>query len=131
MTLIRLNKIQKQTLEAFFSSLIKRNIRETNKNLETLKQVLSQRESMKFSVSQRESRAGIYTALSGMLIAVTSKDKRAFINNIDFSDKKQLKQFRKDFKERLKTRKELTTDYDLGFFTVWFRFMNFLLNGKL
>jgi hypothetical protein len=75
---------------------------------------------------------GYFQALYGMLLTMKSSDRYSFLASIDFTNKKQLNNYRKEFLGHVESR--LHDEYDRGYFEAWFDYMKILppapLNNK-
>jgi hypothetical protein len=96
----------------FFQLLVNRRFTEAERELERIKQ----------KMHKTEWNRGYFRALYGMLIARKSNnDNYTFLSNVDFDDKKVLRNYRKEFQGHVKSK--LHGDFDRGFFSAWDKFM--------
>ena len=102
----------------FFQLLTERMFAEAERVLERLRK----------RVRKTEWNRGYLQALSGMLLAQKSGDQYVFLSNIDFSNKDELRKYRREFLEYAKG--GLHADYDRGFFSAWAEYMRVLLKRK-
>ncbi|HKZ94677.1 MAG TPA: hypothetical protein VJ249_08890 [Candidatus Bathyarchaeia archaeon] len=98
----------------FFQLVTSRQFAEAERILERVKQ--------KMHVSDRN--RGYFQALYGMLLTMKNSDRYAFLSTADLTDKKQLKNCRKEFLSHMESR--LHDDYDRGYFEAWADYMRIL-----
>jgi len=99
----------------FFQLATTRQFAEAERILERIKQ--------KMHVSERN--RGYFQALYGILLTQKNNDDRyAFMSSIDLTDKKQLKNYRREFLSHVES--GLHGEYDRGFFEAWADFMKVL-----
>jgi hypothetical protein len=67
---------------------------------------------------------GYFQALYGMLLTMKNSDRYSFLPTIDFTNKKQLKSYRKEFLDHMESR--LHDEYDRGYFEAWSDYMKIL-----
>jgi len=96
----------------FFQLLVNRRFAEAERELERIKQ----------KMHKTEWNRGYFRALYGMLIARKSNnDNYAFLSKLDLNDKNVLRNYRKEFRDHVKSK--LDGDFDRGFFSAWAKFM--------
>ncbi len=98
----------------FFQLITSRQFAEAERILERIKQ--------KMHASDRN--RGYFQALYGMLLTMKNSDRYAFLPTLDLTDKKQLKNYRKEFLSHVERR--LHDDYDRGYFEAWSDYMKIL-----
>lgn len=98
----------------FFQLVTSRQFAEAERILERVKQ--------KMHVSDRN--RGYFQALYGMLLTMKNSDRYAFLSTVDLTDKKQLKNSRKEFQSHMDRR--LHDEYDRGYFEAWADYMRIL-----
>ena len=98
----------------FFQLVTSRQFAEAERILERIKQ--------KMHVSDRN--RGYFQALYGMLLTMKNSDRHAFLSAVDLNDKKQLKNYRKEFLSHMESR--LHDEYDRGYFEAWADYMRIL-----
>ncbi len=91
----------------FFQLVTSRQFAEAERILERIKQ--------KMHVSDRN--RGYFQALYGILLTMKNSDRYSFISTIDLTNKKQLKNYRKEFLDHMENR--LHDEYDRGYFEAW------------
>ena len=92
----------------FFQLLVNRQFAESERELERLKQ----------RMHKTEWNRGYFRALRGMLSARRSNsDDYPFLSQLDFSDKKALQGYRREFLDHRSNK--LHADFDRGFFSAW------------
>ncbi|MGD8544668.1 MAG: hypothetical protein PVH12_00710 [Candidatus Bathyarchaeota archaeon] len=107
--------IPKAMVTRFFQFLAYRHLTDAKQELERIKEKMHKSEWNK----------GYYRALRGMLIEQKSDTGiYAFLSELDFNDKKALKDYRKEFQTHVKN--ELHEDYDRGYFSAWAECMRVL-----
>lgn len=75
-------------------------------------------ERIKLKIQKTEWNRGYFRALHGFLIARKSNnDQYSFFSKLDFSDRKALKDYRKEFRRHVQSK--LHDDFDRGFFSAW------------
>ncbi len=80
-------------------------------------------------VKKTEWNKGYLEALYGMLLVQKSDDNRyAFLLNLNFKDKKDMKIYYQEFLNHSKSSRH--ADYDKGFFSAWAECMRILLKTK-
>ncbi len=67
---------------------------------------------------------GYFQALYGMLLAMKNSDRYAFIPTLDLTNKKQLKDYRKEFLGHVERR--LHDEYGRGYFEAWADYMKII-----
>ncbi len=67
---------------------------------------------------------GYFQALYGMLLTMKNNDRYSFLSTADFTSKKNLKDYRKEFLNHMESR--LHDDYDRGYFEAWSDYMKIL-----
>lgn len=67
---------------------------------------------------------GYFQALYGILLTMKNSDRYAFLSTVDLTDKKQLKNYRKEFLSHMERR--LHDEYDRGYFEAWADYMKIL-----
>ena len=67
---------------------------------------------------------GYFQALYGMLLTMKNSDRHSFLSTMDFTNKKQLKNYRKEFLDHTESR--LHDEYDRGYFEAWSDYMKIL-----
>jgi len=86
-------------------------------------------ERLRKRVEENEWNRGYIQALEGMLSAQRSKeDSYAFLPNLEFNDKKELRKHRQEFLRYATDR--LHADYDRGFFSAWAEYMRVLVRVR-
>ena len=85
-------------------------------------------ERLKEKVPKTEWNEGYLQALSGILLTQKTKDQYAFLSNINFSDKSEVRKYRLEFLQYAKD--GLHADYDRGFFSAWAEYMRISLKRK-
>jgi hypothetical protein len=104
----------------FFQLVTARQFAEAERVLERVKQ--------KMHVNERN--RGYFQALYGMLLTKkTNDDRYAFLSSIELTDKKHLKDYRKEFLSHVESR--LHAEYDRGFFEAWADYMKILQKLEL
>jgi hypothetical protein len=104
----------------FFQLVTARQFAEAERILERAKQ--------KTHVNERN--RGYFQALHGMLLTKKNNDDRyAFMSGIELTDKKHLKDYRKEFLSHVESR--LHAEYDRGFFEAWADYMKVLQKLEL
>jgi len=98
----------------FFQLITTRQFAEAERILERIKQ--------KMHPSDRN--RGYFQALYGMLLTMKNSDRYAFLPTLDLTDKKQLKNHRKEFLSHVERR--LHDEYDRGYFEAWADYMKIL-----
>jgi len=98
----------------FFQLVTSRQFAEAERVLERIKQ--------KMHVSDRN--RGYFQALYGMLLTMKNSDRHSFLSTMDFTNKKQLKNYRKEFLDHTESR--LHDEYDRGYFEAWSDYMKIL-----
>ncbi len=98
----------------FFQLVTSRQFAEAERILERIKQ--------KMHVSDRN--RGYFQALYGILLTMKNSDRYAFLSTVDLTDRKQLKNYRKEFLSHMERR--LHDDYDRGYFEAWADYMKIL-----
>jgi len=107
--------IPKVFVTRFFQLITTRQFAEAERILERIKQ--------KMQMTERN--RGYFQALYGLLLAQKSNsDRYAFLSNLNFNDKKELKTYRLEFLRQSEHR--LHADYDRGFFSAWADYMRIL-----
>jgi len=98
----------------FFQLVTSRQFAEAERILERVKQ--------KMHVSDRN--RGYFQALYGMLLTMKNSDRYSFLSTMDFTNKKQLKSYRREFLGHMESR--LHDEYDRGYFEAWSDYMKIL-----
>jgi hypothetical protein len=98
----------------FFQLITSRQFAEAERILERVKQRMHE--------SGRN--RGYFQALYGMLLTMKNNDRYAFLSSADFTDKKNLKNFRREFLSHMESR--LHDEYDRGYFEAWSDYMKIL-----
>ena len=98
----------------FFQLVTSRQFAEAERILERIKQ--------KIHMSDRN--RGYFQALYGMLLTMKNSDRYSFLSTVDFTNKKQLKNYRKEFLDHMESR--LHDEYDRGYFEAWSDYMKIL-----
>jgi hypothetical protein len=98
----------------FFQLVTSRQFAEAERILERVKQ--------KMHTSDRN--RGYFQALYGMLLTMKNNDRYSFLSTTDLSDKKHLKNYRKEFLSHMESR--LHDEYDRGYFEAWSDYMKIL-----
>jgi len=98
----------------FFQLVTSRQFAEAERILERIKQ--------KMHVSDRN--RGYFQALYGMLLTMKNTDRYAFLSSVDLTDKKRLRNYRKEFLSHTESR--LHDEYDRGYFQAWADYMRIL-----
>jgi len=99
----------------FFQLVTSRQFAEAERILERVKQ--------KMHISERN--RGYFQALYGILLTQKNNDDRyAFMSSLDPTNKKQLRNYRKEFLSHVESR--LHAEYDRGFFQAWTDYMRIL-----
>jgi hypothetical protein len=98
----------------FFQLVTSRQFAEAERILERVKQ--------KMHISNRN--RGYFQALYGMLLTVKNNDRYSFLSTADFTNKKNLKNFRREFLSNMESR--LHDEYDRGYFEAWSDYMRIL-----
>ncbi len=92
----------------YFQLVIGRQFSEAERELERLKQ----------RMQKTEWNRGYFRALYGMLLSrKTTTDTYSFFSKLDFTDKLELNNYRREFLDH--TRNGLHGDFDRGFFSAW------------
>ena len=108
----------RESVIAFFTSMLDRKFTEAEKALSVLKERKFQNE---------EFRAGYTNALEGLLLSVRSGDERDFYNRNNFAEK-GLKAYREEFKALRKS--PIRTQFDSGYFAAWSDIMQYQNNSS-
>lgn len=98
----------------FFQLVTSRQFAEAERILERVKQ--------KMHASDRN--RGYFQALYGMLLTMKNNDRYSFLSTADFTNKKNFKNYRKEFLDHMESR--LHDDYDRGYFEAWSDYMKIL-----
>ncbi len=98
----------------FFQLVTSRQFAEAERILERVKE--------KMHTSNRN--RGYFQALYGMLLTMKNNDRYSFLSTADFTDKKNLKDYRKEFLSHMESR--LHDEYDRGYFEAWSDYMKIL-----
>lgn len=98
----------------FFQLVTSRQFAEAERILERVKQ--------KMHVSDRN--RGYFQALYGMLLTMKNNDRYSFLSTADFTNKKHLKNYRKEFLSHMESR--FHDEYDRGYFEAWSDYMKML-----
>ena len=98
----------------FFQLVTSRQFAEAERILERVKQ--------KMHVSDRN--RGYFQALYGMLLTMKNNDRYSFLSTIDFTNRKNLKNYRKEFLSHMESR--LHDEYDRGYFEAWSDYVKIL-----
>ncbi len=102
----------------FFLLVVARRFAEADRELEKIRS----------KMQKTEWNRGYFRALRGLLIARRSNnDQYSFLSKLDFSDRKALKGYRKEFRRHVQSK--LHDDFDRGFFSAWADCMRIL--GRL
>lgn len=93
----------------FFQLLVNRQFTEAQRELEKIKQ----------KMHKTEWNRGYFRALYGMMLArrSNSNGSEALFSKMDLTDKKAIREYRRDFLNHMKNR--LHGDFDRGFFSAW------------
>jgi len=114
-----LNNTQKEKMQLFFNFLYKKNLKAAKETLKEIKSLFPEIQWFK----------GLYMSLSGMLSAERGKYIHPpFIKEINTTDVKQLKRYKKKFKGE--SRSQTHALYDRGFFVGWYLFIDFLITKQ-
>jgi ribosomal protein S17E len=103
--------ISKIFVVKFFQLVKTRRFAEAERVLERIKQ----------KTNETEWNKGYIHALDGIVLAQKSNDTYAFLNNIDFTQEKDLKRFRKEFLKEYKNK--IHSDFDRGYYAAWADYM--------
>ncbi len=98
----------------FFQLVTSRQFAEAERILERVKE--------KMHTSNRN--RGYFQALYGMLLTMKNNDRYSFLSTTDLSDKKHLKDYRREFLSHMESR--LHDEYDRGYFEAWSDYMKIL-----
>jgi len=98
----------------FFQLVTRRRFAEAERILERLKE----------KASKTEWNRGYLQALYGILLARRSNDPNVFLSSLNFGDKDNLQNYRREFLKH--SRNTFHSDYDRGFFSAWADYMRIL-----
>jgi len=100
----------------FFQLVTKRQFAEAERVLERLKK----------KIQRTEWNRGYFRALYGILLARKSNDDQyVFLSRLDFNNKDELQNYRREFLKHARNR--IHADYDRGFFSAWADYMRLLI----
>lgn len=102
----------------FFQLVSERKFTEAERVLERIKE----------KATKTEWNQGYLQALNGILLMQKTNDPYAFLSNINFSDKSEIRKYRLEFLQYAKD--GLHADYDRGFFSAWAEFARISLRGN-
>lgn len=83
-------------------------------------------ERLKKKIQRTEWNRGYFRALYGILLARKSNDDQyVFLSRLDFNNKDELQNYRREFLKHARNR--IHADYDRGFFSAWADYMRLLI----
>lgn len=106
----------------FFHFLVNRHFADAKRELERIEEKMHKSSD---KAHKSEWNRGYFRALFGMLVEQRSNNgEYAFISQLDFTDMKALKGYRKEFQAHVQNR--LHEDFDRGYFSAWAECMRVL-----